>query len=149
MNDIAEPTMARTDAKASLTKTAYFQASPATVWSFLTDKDKLGRWFHPARDHLDAGKSYALVSKDDASSAICWGDVLEADPPHRLVMTFTVKPMAGVMTTVTWTLEENSGGTRLTLVHEGLEQCGDAPLGLIMALDKGWDEHLAGLRAAQ
>ena len=66
-----------------------------------------------------------------------------------LVYSFTIKPLAGAMTKVTWKLEEAHGGTMVTLTHEGIaEAAGAAALGLIMALDAGWDEHLARLRAA-
>ena len=52
------------------------------------------------------------------------------------------------MTTVSWTLEEAAGGTRVTLVHEGVgEAAGEAALGLLTALDKGWDEHFLKLRS--
>ena len=68
------------------------------------------------------------------------------EPPSVLVYTFTIKPLNGVMTTVTWTLEEIYGGTKLTLEHEGLDAAGSAALGLLAALDAGWDRHLGGLR---
>lgn len=130
----------------TITKTAFFAAPAETVWSFLTDKDKLGRWFHPARANLREGHDFFLVSGDD--EPICWGAVLAAERPSRLVYSFTVKPLAGVMTKVTWLLDDVQGGTRLTLIHEGLDKAEGSPLGLILALDKGWDEHLAGLRRA-
>ena len=134
----------------TITKTAFFAAPAETVWSFLTDKDKLGRWFHPARADLEQGQDLALVSAKPGGDAepICWDAVLSAEPPNRLVYSFTVKPLAGVMTKVTWLLNEVQGGTRLTLIHEGLDKATQSPLGLILALDKGWDEHLAGLRQA-
>lgn len=133
----------------TLTKTVFFDAPRQAVWSFLTDKDKLGIWFHPAEADLEAGKPFKLMAKDSADgSAICWGEVLEADIPSKMVMTFTIKPLNGLMTRVTWNLEESCGGTRLTLKHEGLDRTGEIPLGLVMALDKGWDEHLGNLRSA-
>ncbi|MCP4318263.1 MAG: SRPBCC domain-containing protein [Hyphomicrobiales bacterium] len=49
------------------------------------------------------------------------------------------------MTTVTWTLDQIGDGTRLTMQHTGLAEV-DAPFGLIMALDAGWDQHLGSLR---
>ncbi|MHA1563729.1 MAG: SRPBCC family protein [Alphaproteobacteria bacterium] len=134
-----------------LTKTAFFAASRETVWSFLTDKDKLALWFHQADADLAPGQDYALVAKSDDGEPVkqCWGQVLEMKPPTSLVYTFTIKPLGGATTTVTWTLEETHGGTKLTLKHEGIgEAAGAAALGLLMALDAGWDAHLARLRAA-
>jgi uncharacterized protein YndB with AHSA1/START domain len=48
---------------------------------------------------------------------------------------------------VKWTLEDVAGGTRLSLVHEGLPAGEDAFV-LTLALDKGWDGHFAQLRDA-
>lgn len=130
-------------------KTIFLNAPRETVWAYLTDKDKLGEWFHPAESDLVEGKPYILSSDPaDSESKICWGDVLNAKKPSFLSYTFTVKPMDGAMTTVNWTLDDVAGGTRVTLVHKGIEEAmGDSALGLLMALDKGWDEHFAKLRS--
>lgn len=133
----------------TITKTCFFAASRETVWSFLTEKDKLAQWFHPATANLAEGEDYALVRKNDAGEQekICWGNVLKMDKPNTLVYTFTVGPLDSAMTTVTWTLEEITDGTRLTLKHEGISKAaGDAALGLLMGLDNGWDKHLGTLR---
>lgn len=132
----------------SITKTVFFTARQETVWAFLTEKDKLAEWFHPAEADLKQGEDYTLLDQHGDMTRICWGTVLEMDPPRRLVYSFTVKPLNGAMTTVTWTLEEAAGGTRLTLVHEGIElAAGEAAMGLLCALDKGWDEHFGRLRS--
>lgn len=137
--------------QSTITKTIFVDASPDTVWLYLTDKDKLAQWFHPARNNLELNKEYELYDKDNSGGAdkMCWGTVTEMKIPQRLVYTFTVKPLNGAMTTVTWTLESALGGTRLTLLHEGVgDAAGDAALGLLRALDKGWDEHFGRLRPA-
>ena len=68
--------------------------------------------------------------------------------PSKLTYTFTVKPLNGHMTTVSWKLEETHGGTKLTLTHKGFEGAGDNLIGLFMALDAGWDKHFAKFREA-
>lgn len=136
--------------QSTITKTVFIDASAETVWSYLTDKDKLGQWFHPARNNLQANEEYELFDQKDAQSTekICWGKVLEMEAPKRLVYSFTVKPLNGAMTTVSWSIEPAHGGTQLTLVHEGVgEAAGEAALGLLRALDKGWDEHFGRLRS--
>ncbi len=136
---------------AMITKTIFLNADADTVWAYLTDKDKLAEWFHPAESDLSPGSGYALMGKADDGSAVtmCWGTVMEWRRPEKLVYTFTVEPLGGTMTTVTWLLEEAYGGTRLTLQHEGIgEVAGDAALPLLMALDAGWDAHLGRLRDA-
>ena len=133
----------------TITKTCFFATTRENVWAFLTEKDKLGEWFHPSTANLAENEDYALVRKNEAGieETICWGSVLKMDKPNTLVYTFTVGPLESAMTTVTWTLEEIQGGTRLTLKHEGISKAaGDAAIGLLMGLDKGWDKHLDTLR---
>lgn len=132
----------------TITKTVFFKTSPDTVWAYLTEKDRLAEWFHPAEADLADGEDYALLGKSAGGDMVkqCWGTVQHWEPPSKLIYSFTIKPLNGVMTKVTWTLNEAHGGTKLTLNHEGLAAAGDAALGLLMALDAGWDEHLGRLR---
>jgi len=130
----------------TINKSCFFAASRETVWSFLTEKDKLAQWFHPATADLTEGEDYALVDKNSGDK-ILWGNVIKMDKPSILVYTFTFESFNGAMTTVTWTLEKITGGTRLTLKHEGIsEAAGEAAMGLLIALDKGWDEHINSMR---
>jgi len=135
----------------TIVKTVFFAAPRETVWSFLTDKDKLAQWFHPAEADLAQGQDYALINTAEDGSAVkqCWGNVVQMDPPSLLVYSLTIKPLGGAMTTVSWMLEQTNGGTRLTLKHEGIaEAAGESAMGLLMALDAGWDKHLGSLRTA-
>lgn len=128
-----------------LTKTIYLKASPAKVWDYLTDPDKLAIWFHKPQSPLVEGE-YEMFGTESGQK-LMWGDVLVAEPFKRLEYTFSIAPMAGQSSTVKWTLEEVPGGTRLSLRHEGLPQ-GEEAFGLTLALDKGWDDHLARMRAS-
>ena len=49
----------------TIIKTCFFSAPRETVWSFLTEKDKLAQWFHPATADLAMGEDYALVREND------------------------------------------------------------------------------------
>lgn len=128
-------------------KSLFFAASRETVWEFLTDKEKLGTWFYPAEANLAKDEDYVLLHKQEDGSLTkqCWGTVLEMEAPSKLVWTFSIAPLDGAMTTITWTLEEALGGTRLSLKHEGVEAAG---MGLLMGLDSGWDKHFGNLRTA-
>ncbi len=134
----------------TITKTVFLKAPRETVWAFLTEKEKLATWFHPPEDDLAEGRDYALMGdeRDGGRTRQCWGTVQHWDPPAKLVWSFTVKPLNGAMTTVTWLLDDVPGGTRLTLRHEGVGVAGEAALGLLTALDKGWDGFFARLREA-
>ncbi len=131
----------------SIIKTIFIQASCEQVWEYLVDKDKLGDWFHCAKETLTPGADYALLSTDRPSETLLGGTVLEYDPPNRLVYTFTHEWLKNVETLVTWELTSAFGGTRLHLTHSGFDTSHD-PMGLSQDHDKGWDEHLAKLRTA-
>lgn len=132
-------------------KTIFFNASREVVWSFLTDREKLAQWYHPAEEDLADGLDYTLFRLDDDGARVpqVWGRVLKWQPHELLVQTFVVKPFGEAETIVTWALEDASGGTRLSLTHEGVaEAAGPATMQMLMALDDGWDEHLGDLRKA-
>ena len=129
----------------TLNKSIYLRAAKADVWAYLTDPDKLALWFHRPAVPLTAGEPYEMFGTQ-TGDRLMWGEVLEAVPHDRLSYTFTIKPMGDAVSTVTWTLEEVPGGTRLSLVHEGLP-AGAQAFDLVLALDKGWDDHLGRMRA--
>lgn len=134
----------------TITKTLFFEASPQTVWAFLTEKDKISQWFMPANVDMTVGQDYHLTSsRDDGSEeCACWGKVLSMDPYTKLVQTFAVKPFReGASSTLTWILEELDGGTKLTLHHEGVvEAMEGSSLPIFMSLDKGWDGFFVNMR---
>jgi len=135
----------------TLTKTIILKANREQVWSFLTDKDKLGQWFYRAREDLSDGADFELIGlQDDGSERKnCWGSVQHWQPPSKLVWAFTIKPLDGALTKVTWTLEEVHEGTRLTMVHEGISAAaGEAGFSMLCGLDAGWDRYFGKLREA-
>ncbi|MBX2881946.1 MAG: SRPBCC domain-containing protein [Granulosicoccus sp.] len=135
----------------TMTKTIFLSTTREVVWSFLTEQDKLAQWFHPSDGPLVEGQKYELREKqsDGSFHKVCWGTVVSMDKPNSMEWTFTVGPLNGAMTSVNWNLEASNGGTRLTMTHSGIDEAaGEAALGLLLALDKGWDEHFASLRNA-
>ena len=127
-------------------KTIFLKAEPAQVWLYLTDPDKLGLWFHQPKVPLAQGQPLEMHGTESGDLLI-WGEVREARAPEYLEYTFTVKPMGDAVSLVKWTLRPVPGGTELSLEHSGLPQ-GEAAFGLTLALDKGWDDHIARMRAA-
>ena len=127
-----------------LNKTIYLKATKAQVWAYLTDPEKLAIWFHKPTAPLTEGKDYAMHGVQSGDKVI-WGKVVRSQHHDLLEYTFTVGPMGDATSTVLWTLTEVAGGTRLSLEHSGLPQGEDA-FGLTLALDKGWDDHIARMR---
>ena len=127
-----------------LRKSIYLNATPDQVWDYLTEPDKLALWFHKPKVALAQGDAYAMYGTTSGDK-LMWGDVVVANPHDYLEYTFTIVPMGDATSTVKWTLEDVAGGTRLSLVHEGLP-AGEEAFGLTLALDKGWEGHFADLR---
>lgn len=130
----------------TLEKSIYLRASKPEVWSFLTDPEKLALWFHKPASPLAAGERYEMFGTESGNK-LMWGEVLAADPHDHLSYTFTIGPMGDAVSTVSWTLDDVPGGVKLSLKHEGLPE-GEAAFDLTLALDKGWDDHLARMRAS-
>jgi uncharacterized protein YndB with AHSA1/START domain len=134
----------------TISKSIFLPAPPEVVWGYLTEQEKLGQWFHPSSADLVEGQEYELLQEQDGSSTkVCWGSVVSMNKPNSMEWTFTITPLAGAMTTVHWKLDAITGGTRLTLTHSGIDKAaGDSAMGLLLALDKGWDEHFMSMRNA-
>lgn len=130
----------------TLNKTIFLKAKRDDVWAFLTEPEKLAKWFHAPKGTLAEGKKLEMFGATSGDKVI-WGEVHVARAPEYLEHSFTVKPMGDAVSLVKWTLTEVPGGTQLSLVHEGLPETAEA-FDLILALDKGWDEHFLQLRGA-
>ncbi|AUQ60851.1 hypothetical protein PhaeoP30_03992 (plasmid) [Phaeobacter inhibens] len=128
-----------------LRKSIYIRAAPAQVWAYLTEPEKLEIWFHKPKTPLVEGP-YEMFGTE-SGKRLMWGEVHLAEPYTRLEYSFTIAPMGDQTSTVSWTLTEVPGGTNLSLTHTGLPQ-GVEAFDLLLALDKGWDEHLARMRTS-
>jgi uncharacterized protein YndB with AHSA1/START domain len=107
----------------------YIKATPQAIWDAITKPEFNERFGYPGRMEYDLhpGGTFQAVAPPDAQAMgmpekIADGEVLEADPPRRLVQTwrFLYDPlMEEGFNRVTWDIEEDDGGvTRLTVTHE-------------------------------
>ncbi len=100
-----------------LTRTVHIGAPPALVFGYFTDDERWARWWGPG-SRIDPRPGGRVLIRDGASAV--QGEVLEIDPPRRLVFTYGfvsghLIPPGGSRVTIV--LDEAGGGTRLTLVH--------------------------------
>lgn len=130
----------------TIQKSIFLNATPDQVWDYLTDPNKLEKWFHKPASTLTEGADLEMFGTETGDKLI-WGKVNVARKPEYLEYTFTIKPMGDATSLVKWTLDAVPGGTRLSLEHSGLPQGAEA-FGLTLALDKGWDDHIARMRAS-
>jgi uncharacterized protein YndB with AHSA1/START domain len=108
----------------------YIKAARQKVWDAITDPEWNGRYGYQAVSEYDLrpGGAYRVLASAEmmqhgASEVIIDGEVLESDPPSRLVQTwralFTPEMAAEPPTRLTWELDEQQPGlTVLTLTHE-------------------------------
>jgi uncharacterized protein YndB with AHSA1/START domain len=108
----------------------YIKASPQAIWDAITDPDWNEKYGYPGRGEYDLqpGGRY-LATADEQAQALGMpaelvdGEVLEVDPPHKLVQTWRAlwdaELVAEGPTRVTWEIsEETAGISQLTVTHE-------------------------------
>jgi uncharacterized protein YndB with AHSA1/START domain len=124
----------------ALVRSVEIAASPEVVWQLLTDGERVQRWMGIACDiDARAGGIFRLDINRDARAR---GEVIAAEPGRMLRLSFGWEhgnPAPG-STTLTFTLEQVPGGTRVTLVHEGLTEAERREH------DRGWAHYLERLR---
>jgi uncharacterized protein YndB with AHSA1/START domain len=108
----------------------YINATPEAIWEAITSPEWTQRYgYHASAEYdLKPGGKYRAVATPKMQSMgmpeeLLDGEVLEADPPRKLVQTWHALWDEGVAgeqpTRVTWDIEEDDGGiTRLTVTHE-------------------------------
>ena len=107
----------------------YIRATPEVIWDAITEPEWTQRYgFHGAADYdLRPGGKYRRLASADMQAAgmpevVVDGEVVEAEPPRRLVQTWRFlwdEEIAAETTLVTYEIEEDDGGvTRLTVTHE-------------------------------
>jgi uncharacterized protein YndB with AHSA1/START domain len=124
-------TAVRKNAEAlSMTTTAEFDASPERVWQLWSDPRQLERWWGPptypatfTKHGLTPGSHVAYhMTGPDGDQPRGWWEVLEAEPPHRLVFRDGFANDDGTpnddlpVTTARVTIEDIGGGrTRMSV----------------------------------
>ena len=97
------------------------EAPIETVWSELVNTKSPRPFFWNARWDTKAGMTkgarYRMASNDDKVVAVI-GDIIEMDPPNKLVTSFQLTSLPDPASTVTYLLKEVDGGTEFSLVTE-------------------------------
>ena len=136
--------MESTTEQIAITRELVIDASPETVWEFLVDPEKIVRWKGiDAVLQLWAGGAYRVTV---IPSHVAVGEVVECDPPRRLVYTWGWEGDENVppgSTTVEYELVREGDGTRLLFAHRDLPTPESAT-----SHTTGWDHYLPRLAAA-
>jgi uncharacterized protein YndB with AHSA1/START domain len=123
----------------------YIQASAAQVWKALTDADLTAQyWGHRNTSDWEVGSAWEHQRLDGSGNDVV-GTVLEADPPHRLVVTFEDSPdevRPDGPSVVTFVIDEDGDIVRLTVTHENLPN-----VDMLNGISSGWPAVLANLKS--
>ena len=103
----------------------YIRAPQERVWEAITSSDFTQRYYFASTVESDwrPGSPYVYRTQEDPTIV---GQVLEAQPPTRLVCTFDARWDEGVAadppSTITWEIEPAGPGvSKVTVIHEGLD----------------------------
>jgi uncharacterized protein YndB with AHSA1/START domain len=108
----------------------YINATPEAIWEAITSPEWTEKYgYHGAAEYdLRPGGQYRVIAPKAMQDmgmpeVLLDGEVIEADPPRKLVQTWHALWDEGVAgeqpTRVTWDIEEDDAGiTRLTVTHE-------------------------------
>ena len=111
-------------ARPKLVYELFIKASPEQVWAAITTPEFTSRYFHGARvtSDLKPGSPFNYLTPDGGSTMV-EGEVLESDPPRRLVHTWNAiwdeKVRSETPSRLTWELTGVTDGmTKLTVIHD-------------------------------
>jgi len=127
----------------------FIKATPEQVWEGITNPDFTEKYFYGSRAKFDLrpGGIYNGVDGKDESCVLVDGEVVESDPPRRLIHTWRAlydpETAAEPHSRVSWEIESQDGGfTKLTVVHDRLEEAPKTAL----SVAGGWSYVLSGLK---
>ena len=97
----------------------YIQSTPEKVWQALTDADLTARyWGHSNVSDWQPGSRWEHLRTDGSGIADVAGEVIEAAPPRRLVITFGGADEADLPSVVRFDIEQHHDIVRLTVTHD-------------------------------
>jgi uncharacterized protein YndB with AHSA1/START domain len=134
--------------KPAIVYTIYIASTPEKVWQALTSAEFSKKYFfgNAVEVELRVGGAYIVRTPDGAVHIS--GEVIECDPPRKLMVTFNVNWPALVEklgpTLVTWEIEPAGKAVKLTLL-----QSHDRPLSddILSGGRQGWPAILSSLKS--
>ena len=124
----------------------YIKATPQQVWEAMTDPAQRAVYNFGAAIESDwnAGSRFRMAARD-GSVVLGEGEILEVNPPHRLVQTmvafFSEEAKAEGTSRITWEIEPvGEDSCKVTVIHDQLREGANAQL------YGGWPMILSGLK---
>ncbi len=134
----------------------YIRATPQAIWDAITRPEWTEKYGYGGRAEFDlhpggAFRMFADRAMQDAGmpEIVVEGEVIEVDPPHRLVQTWRAGWDTEPATRLTYDIAEKANGvTCLTLTHEldGAPRTAGMVGGTVEGAGGGWAEVLSDLK---
>ena len=124
----------------------YIRATPDEVWRAITDPDLTERYYYRTRVASDwqVGSRYLYTGPDGSEQLV--GEVLEIEPPRRLVTTFNAvwdeEVRADPPSRLTWEIVPYGPTTLLRMIHDEVV----AGSATDRSVSGGWSVILSGLK---
>jgi uncharacterized protein YndB with AHSA1/START domain len=125
----------------------YIRTTPEKLWQALTQPEFTRRYWCDSRQESEwkKGASWRIVIPDGRDAAS--GEVLEIDPPRRLVLSWRdeLRPewRAEGFSRLAYDLEKQGDTVKLTVTHQ-VDKPGSK---LLQAVSGGWPQVLASLKS--
>ncbi len=122
----------------------YIRTTPEDLWSALTDPRQTRRYWYGALNLSVWQPAARWTSESEDGHVYLEGQILEIDPPRRLVQTFRVLDDPGAAeeepSRLTFEIEQMGAACRLVLTHEEMGPATEA------YVEGGWATILSGLK---
>lgn len=120
----------------------YIAATPERVWQALTDSDLTKQYYYGNTVESDWTPGSPLVYRNPDGSEAISCEIIEADPPRRLVHSFFFPGTDESPSRCTWTIEPRGAASLLKLVHDEF----DGETATYRSVAHGWVPILSGLK---
>ncbi|HEY2375729.1 MAG TPA: SRPBCC family protein [Gemmatimonadaceae bacterium] len=133
--------------KPSFVYVTYIATTPERLWAALTTAEFTERYMfgRKVESTWAVGAPVRYIGRDGALSDS--GEVLESDPPRRLVFTWRVEFDDALRregySKVTFELEPLGGEVKLTVIHDELRDGS----GVLKGISMGWPKAIASLKS--
>ncbi len=134
----------------------YIRATPQAIWDAITQPDWTEKYGYGGRASFDLrpGGAFKIIASPEMQQAgmpevVVDGEVLESDPPNRLVQTWRAGWDTEPATKLTYTIAEKADGVScLTVTHEldGAPNTATMVGGNVEGAGGGWAEVLSDLK---
>lgn len=120
----------------------YIRTSAQKLWQAITRAEHTQKYFYGTSIRSAFEKGAPIEYVDAGGSPAILGEILEVDPPKRLVHSFRFPTKNDAPTTVTWEIEDLGGTCKLTVLHEGFRGATET----YRETSQGWLPIVSGLK---